>query len=97
MAIAVFSPTIIGALSLFYALLGVCLFVPIVAGLTTARAGAPEALASIAAGIVADIAVRLMTEGRGFGGASPELIGLVAAAAGFSVLGIVKVRAKVTD
>ena len=92
MAIAVWSPTIVGALSLFYALLGVCLFVPIVAGLATRRAGSPEALASIAAGVTADIAVRLMTGGRGWGGASPELIGLAMASAAFAVVGIGWVR-----
>jgi SSS family solute:Na+ symporter len=88
MAIAVWSPTIVGALSLFYALLGVCLFVPVVAGLTTRRAGTPEALASIAAGIATDMAVQLMTNGHGFGGASPELIGLTAAAAAFGLTAI---------
>lgn len=83
MAIAIWSPTIIGALSLFYALLGVCLFVPIVAGLHRRQAGAPEAVASIAAGIVVDIAVRLASGGRGIGPASAELIGLAASAVGF--------------
>jgi SSS family solute:Na+ symporter len=88
MAIAVLSPTIVGALSLFYALLGVSLFVPVVAGLTRRRAGAPEALASTASGIVTDIAVRLATNGRGFGVASPELVGLAAAAAAFGLTAI---------
>jgi SSS family solute:Na+ symporter len=97
MAIAIWSPTIIGALSLFYALLGVCLFVPIIAGFHARRAGAPEALASIAAGIVTDVAVRLMTDGRGIGVASPELIGLVAAAAAFVMVGVGKARARVTN
>jgi SSS family solute:Na+ symporter len=92
MAIAIFSPTIIGALSLFYALLGVCLFVPLVAGLHARRAGAPEALAAIAAGIVTDVAVRLMTDGRGVGVASSELVGLAAAAVGFLVVAITRYR-----
>ena len=41
---------VIAALSIFYSLLGVSLFVPIVAGLYFKRAGTPEALASVAAG-----------------------------------------------
>ena len=91
-ALAIWSPTIIGALSVFYALLGVSLFVPVVAGLPHARAGTPEALASIAAGIVVDIAVRMATDGRGVGAASPEILGLVAAAAGFALVAVGRAR-----
>ena len=50
--LAVVSPSVIGALSIFYTLLGVCLFVPMIAGLYVRRAGAPEALAAIAGGVV---------------------------------------------
>ena len=92
MVIAIWSPTIIGALSLFYALLGVCLFVPVVAGLHARRAGAPEALAAIAAGIATDIVVRMATDGRGVGAASPELVGLAAAAAAFGFVALAAVR-----
>lgn len=91
-ALAVVSSTIIGALSVFYALLGVSLFVPVVAGLHLRRAGAPESLASIGAGIVVDLAVRLATGGRGLGPASPEMFGLAAAAAGFGIVAIARRR-----
>jgi SSS family solute:Na+ symporter len=78
---------VIGALSIFYSLLGVSLFVPVVAGLYVRRAGTPEALAAIAGGVVVLMAVRLATDGRGFGAFSPPLLGLigsaVAAAAAF--------------
>ena len=89
-ALAIVSSTIIDALSVFYALLGVSLFVPIVAGLHTRRAGAPEALAAIAAGVVIDVAVRLATGGRGFGFATPEMWGLVAAATGFAMVAVAR-------
>jgi SSS family solute:Na+ symporter len=86
-ALAIVSPTVIGALSIFYSLLGVSLFVPVVAGLYVRRAGTPEALAAIAGGVVVLMAVRLATDGRGFGAFSPPLLGLigsaVAAAAAF--------------
>jgi SSS family solute:Na+ symporter len=94
MGIAIWSPTIIGALSLFYALLGVCLFVPIVAGLHSRRAGTPEALSAIGAGVFTDVALRLMTGGRGIGAASPELIGLAVAALAFAVVSIGRVRTR---
>lgn len=85
-AIAIVSPTIIGVIGLFYALLGVSLFVPILAGLYARRAGSPEALASIAAGVATMIAVQLTTGGRGVAGLTPALIGLAAAALGFAVV-----------
>ena len=43
--------TVIDALTIFYTLLGVSLFVPMMAGLYDRRAGAVSALASAAAGV----------------------------------------------
>jgi SSS family solute:Na+ symporter len=76
--LAIVSPTVIGALSIFYTLLGVCLFVPVVAGLYVRRVGTPEALAAIAAGVALMLATHLATGGRGLGVASPALVGLAA-------------------
>jgi SSS family solute:Na+ symporter len=78
--LAIVSPTVIGALSIFYSLLGVSLFVPVVAGLYVRRAGTPEALAAIGGGVAVMLAVRFATEGRGFGVVSPALAGLFASA-----------------
>jgi SSS family solute:Na+ symporter len=81
--------TIIGALSVFYSLLGVSLFVPVVAGLFLRVGGAPEALASIFVGIGTLLGVQLATGGTGFGLFNPNLIGLGAAAlAYFAVLAV---------
>src|SRR5207237_6221748 len=85
-AIAIVSPTIIGVIGLFYALLGVSLFVPILAGLYSRRAGTPEALAAVAAGVSAMLAVQLTTEGRGIAGFTPALVGIFAAVAGFTIV-----------
>ena len=90
LALAIFSSSIIDALSVFYALLGVSLFVPIVAGLTTRRAGTPEVLAAIAAGIAVDVTVRLATAGHGFGFVTPELCGLIAAGTGFAIVAVAR-------
>ncbi len=49
--IAVVAPTVSDALTFFYTLLSVSLFVPVIAGLYVGRAGTPEALAAIAAGV----------------------------------------------
>ncbi len=85
-ALAIVSPTVIGVLSIFYTLLGVSLFVPVVAGLFMRRASTIEALAAIAAGVAAMLAAQLATGGRGFGNLTPAMIGLVAALAGFALV-----------
>ena len=87
--LAIVSPTVIGALSVFYSLLGVSLFVPVVAGLYVRRAGTPEALAAIAGGVAVMLAVRFATDGRGFGLLTPSLAGLLASAiAGGAILAL---------
>jgi len=88
--LAIVSPTVIGALSIFYTLLGVSLFVPVVAGLYSRRPGVPDALAAIAAGVVIVVALQLWTAGRGFGVLTPALAGLAGAAVAFAVTAIVR-------
>ena len=85
-AIAIVSPTVIGVLKIFYTLLGVSLFVPILGGLYVRRARTAEALAAIAAGVGSMLFVHLMTAGRGYGPLTPPLIGLAAAMIGFSIV-----------
>ncbi len=85
--LAIFSPTIIAALSVFYALLGVTLFVPVVAGLHLRRTGAPEAIASVAAGTAVAVTFRFAGIAR-IGVVTPELAGILAAAAGFALVAI---------
>ena len=82
--------TIVDALQIFYSLLGVSLFVPVLAGLLGRRGGAPEAFASIAAGIGVLLFVRIATDGKGFGFLSENLAGLAAAAAAFGILAAVR-------
>jgi SSS family solute:Na+ symporter len=82
--------TILGALAIFYSVLGVSLFVPVVGGLMTRRGGAPEALASIAAGIVTLLLVHFGTAARGFGVLSANLLGLAAAAIAFAAVMMIR-------
>lgn len=82
--LAIVSETIVGALTIFYTLLSVSLFVPILAGLYTRRPGRTEALTSLAAGVGVLLSVQIATGGRGFGGLlTPALLGLMASGAGF--------------
>ena len=84
--LAVVSKTVIDALTIFYTLLGVSLFVPMMAGLFDRRATATSALVSAAAGVLLVIAVQFSTGGKGFGGITPAMAGIVGAAIAFAVV-----------
>jgi SSS family solute:Na+ symporter len=88
--LAIASPGIISSLGVFYALLGVTLFVPVVAGLHARKAGAPEAVAAVASGVSADLAIRLAWGSGGLGLLTPELGGILAAAVGFGLLAVAR-------
>jgi SSS family solute:Na+ symporter len=57
--LAIVLPSVIGALSVFYTVLGVSLFVPVVVGLHSRRPGTPEALAAIGGGVATVLGARL--------------------------------------
>jgi solute:Na+ symporter, SSS family len=75
--------SVVAALTIFYSLLAVSLFVPVVGGLFVRRAGTAEAFAAIAAGITMRLAIQLFNQGRGIGILDPTLLGILAAAAAF--------------
>jgi SSS family solute:Na+ symporter len=81
----VLPPSVIGALSIFYSLLAVSLFVPVVGGLFSARAGAREAFAAIAAGVFVRLGLQIFNAGRGIGVLDPTLLGTLAAAVAFTI------------
>ena len=56
--LAVAIPSVVGALMIFYSLLGVSLFVPVVAGLHSRRPSSIEALAAAGAGVAALLVAR---------------------------------------
>ena len=89
---AVVAPSVIDALTIFYTLLSVCLFVPIVAGLFLPRVGTREALASIAAGVPLTLAVHFATGGRGLGPLPPALTGIAAASVAALVVALIPRR-----
>jgi solute:Na+ symporter, SSS family len=87
-ALAVASRSIVDTLTIFYTLLTVSLFVPVLAGLYIARARTPHALAAIGAGVAGMLVVQLATGGRGWGALTPALVGLSAAIAAFVIASI---------
>jgi SSS family solute:Na+ symporter len=82
-------PSIIAAISIFYGLIAVSLFVPVVAGLYSRRVLSSAAIASILSAIAATVITISVTHGQGIGTLSPQAIGILTAAAvmiGFRVL-----------
>ncbi len=78
-------PSVIGALSIFYTLMSVSLFVPLVAGLNSRRPGTAEALAAIGGGVAAVVAAR-WSDLPSTGLTSPYVVGLVASAVAFGLV-----------
>lgn len=87
--LAIVLDTVIGALTIFYSLLVVTLFVPILGGLYTRRTRSAEALASIGAGVSGMFVTRF-----GLAGVSPwldpTLVGLAAAASAFIAVAAIR-------
>jgi len=78
--LAVSAESVIAVLTIFYTLLGVTLFVPVIAGLYVPRATSRDAVAAIAGGIGGLLLVQTTTGGHGWGPLTPALVGLIAAA-----------------
>jgi SSS family solute:Na+ symporter len=85
-ALAIVLGSVVNALTIFYTLLSVSLFVPILAGLYAPRASTAEAITSIACGVGAMLIVQFTTNGSGIAGVTPALAGLLAAVVGFGAV-----------
>jgi solute:Na+ symporter, SSS family len=77
-ALAIVSPSVAGTLTIFYYMLAVSMFVPVMAGLYARRVGAPEAIAATAAGMALLVAMHLTGQPWVYG-LTPPMWGLVAA------------------
>jgi len=84
-ALAVALGDVVNALTIFYTLLGVSLFVPILAGLYVPGATTTEAMSSIACGVAAVLVIHVTTGGLGIRGLTPAFIGIIAGVGGFLV------------
>ena len=85
-SLAIFLPDVIAALKIFYSLLGICLFVPVLAGLVSDNTRPGEALAAIGTGIPIWILARFfraeLPPGTFF---EPDLLGLLASFGAFLI------------
>jgi len=78
--IALYLDSILAALIIFYSLLTVTLFVPLLAGLFAHKPGPRAALASMAAGAPTLLAVHWATDGAGLFSLTPTIVAILAAA-----------------
>jgi SSS family solute:Na+ symporter len=79
--VSIYLATVVSALTIFYSLLSVSLFVPVVGGLYT-RAGSRAAMAAIVAGVLTLLMVQFAIKGA-FPWLDPVLCGLAAAAVAY--------------
>jgi solute:Na+ symporter, SSS family len=79
------SKTIVDALSIFYTMIAVSLFVPVIAGLYLRRPRPGDALAAIAGGVLVVAILQFAFSGQSVGVFTPAMCGLAAAAAAFGV------------
>lgn len=92
---AILLPTVIDALSIFYSILSVALFVPLIAGLYFRRPDAVCAYVTISGSIATMIAVHIATDGQGLWGGTPTIWGIGAAAV--LMMGCVGIRGRRKD
>lgn len=75
------------AVGVFYAILTVTLFVPVLGALYVRGVRGAHGLGSLFAGIPVLLLVHVLTDGRGYGIVSPAMAGVIASAAGFALAG----------
>lgn len=88
--IALVAAGVVSALSIFYTIMGVSLFVPILAGLYSQRASSTDALAAIIAGIAIVGGWRLFYGGVPIAGITPAMGGLTGAIVAFSIASLLR-------
>jgi SSS family solute:Na+ symporter len=78
--------TVVGAITLFYQIMIVTLFAPILGGLLLPRAGRWSALAAMIVGMGTMVTTSIATGGAGWGWAPPHFLGLIASSITYFVL-----------
>jgi len=80
--------SVVSALTMFYSVMVVTLFAPILGGLYLPRAGRWGAVAAMLVGVATLLVTHLATGGAGYGWAAPSFLGLVASALTYVVLAV---------
>ncbi len=74
--LAILLPSIIVSLSIFYGVVSVALFMPLIVGIYFRRPGAAAAMIAILISVALTVAMQLLTSGRGLWGISPVAWGI---------------------
>jgi solute:Na+ symporter, SSS family len=90
--VAIIAADVVNALSIFYTLMAVGLFVPILAGLFTKRPSPAGALAAIVTGVVIVGGLQIARGGASVAGFTPAMLGLLAAFTAYIAVAGVGVR-----
>jgi SSS family solute:Na+ symporter len=85
--VAIVAEDVVDALSIFYTLMAVGLFVPIIAGLFTRRPNAVAAMAAILVGVMIVVAVQFTLGAAGWKGFTPAMLGLLGALSAYLLVG----------
>lgn len=93
-SLALISETIVTALGIFYSIVGVVLFVPLLAALYRDRTRAVEAFAAISFGLSTYLVTRWLVDQPVAGFLTPNLLGLLAAGSAYISTSVLRVRAK---
>ena len=88
--VALTAAGVVSALSIFYTIMGVSLFVPIVAGLFSRRAATADALAGILAGIAIVGGLKLWPAALSIAGVTPAMAGLAGSILAFFAVQLVR-------
>ncbi len=83
--LATLLPTIVGALSIFYAMLGACVFVPVLVALFSRQSRRREVGWSVAAGAVSAVVVQIVLGGSASGMWTPASAGLLGAVGAYLI------------
>ena len=84
--LALWLESILAALTIFYSLLTVTLFVPLLGGLYARRPGTAAALGAMISGVGATLAAHAATAGQGWGVVTPPAAGILVGAAFYALL-----------
>ena len=90
--LAILAVSMISVLSIFYSLLVVSLFVPILIGLYTRRLGTAEAYGSIIAGVGLFVVVQFLSQGNRVFGFTPQSIGVIGSTIGCYTVWLIRTR-----
>lgn len=83
-----FLDSVESALRMFYSIMVVTLFAPILGGLFLPRAGRWGALAAMLVGVTTLIATHVVTDGLGFGWAAPSVLGMATGGITYLILAV---------